>query len=169
MRATRIMVLAAAAMLAGCAGYQLGPSNGLPAGARSVSIQPFVNKTHEPRISEYLAMSLRRQLQAEGSYRLQTSGAPDILLTGEITRFSRTGLSYATNDVLTPSEYTLTLTAKVTARNANTGRVIFANDVTGQTFLEIGSDLGSAEREAMPILTEKVAQSVINELTDGSW
>jgi len=169
MRASRFMALAAAALLAGCAGYKLGPSNGLPAGARSVSIKPFSNKTHEPRISEYMAMSLRRQLQAEGSYHLQTSGTPDIWLTGEITRFDRSGLSYATNDVLTPSEYTLTLTAQVTARNANTGRVIFQNEVRGQTYINIGGDLGSAEREAMPILTDKVAQSVINQLTDGAW
>jgi hypothetical protein len=169
MRAGKFMALAAAVMLAGCAGYKLGPSNGLPAGARSVSIQPFINKTHEPRISEYMAMSLRRELQGEGSYHLQTSGEPDIWLTGEITRYERSGLSYTTNDVLTPSEYTLTLTAHVTARDANTGRVIFARDARGQTYINIGSDLGAAEREAMPILTDKVAQSIINQLTDGTW
>src|SRR6185369_17073313 len=39
-----------AALLAGCAGYRLGPTGGQTAGARSVQINPFVNQTIEPRL-----------------------------------------------------------------------------------------------------------------------
>jgi hypothetical protein len=54
--------------LAGCAGYHLGPSNGLPAGSRSVQVLPFVNHTREPRITEYLGASMRRQFQQDGTF-----------------------------------------------------------------------------------------------------
>ena len=37
-------------LLAGCAGYQLGPTNGLTAGSRSIQVNPFVNQTPEPRL-----------------------------------------------------------------------------------------------------------------------
>lgn len=155
--------------LAGCAGYKLGPSNGLAAGATTVSIRPFVNKTHEPRVTEYLAMSLRKQLQQDGTFRLETSGAPDIMVTGEILHFQRSSLSYTTNDVLTPQEYVLQLDARVIARDTASGRVRMDREVHGQTFLRIGDDLGSSERQAIPILTDEVARSAIDLLADGSW
>ena len=84
-----LLTVCLAAFLAGCAGYKLGPTNGLPAGSRSVEVRPFVNKTKEPRITEYLASSLRKQLQQDGSFRLETSGRGDILVTGQITSFTR--------------------------------------------------------------------------------
>src|ERR1700733_11115429 len=113
-----------AAFVAGCAGYKLGPSNDMAAGSRSVEVRSFVNKTREPRITEYLAASLRKQFQQDGSLRLETSGRGDILVTGVINRFDRSGLSYQTNDVLTPQEYTLGLVAHVVAVNVNTGKTI---------------------------------------------
>jgi len=167
---TRLFLCAATAVvLAGCAGYKLGPTNGMTAGSRSVAIRPFVNKTHEPRVAEYLAMSMRRRLQQDGTFRLETSGAPDIVVTGEITRFERSGLSYTTNDVLTPQEYTLTLFARVVARDLTTGRTNFDHEFAGRTFLRIGEDLGSAEREAMPVLTDELAREAVTQLVDGSW
>src|SRR5580658_6900826 len=96
----RALLSILALTLAGCAGYKLGPTNGIPAGSRSVQIRPFANKTREPRVTEYVAISMRKLLQQDGTYRLETSGRPDILVSGEITQFARTGLSYQTNDVL---------------------------------------------------------------------
>jgi hypothetical protein len=141
----------------------------MDAGDKSVAIRPFVNKTHEPRVSEYLAMSLRRALQVEGTFRLETHGSPDIFLSGEILRFERSGLSYTTNDVLTPQEYVLTLDARFVAREAGSGRVMFDRQIRGQTFLRIGNDLGSSEREAIPVLTDDLARSAIDQLADGKW
>src|SRR3954447_7535867 len=52
-----------AVLLAGCAGYRLGPTSGQVAGARSVQINPFTNKTLEPRLGDYVTGSLRKNLQ----------------------------------------------------------------------------------------------------------
>ena len=41
-----------AGLLAGCAGYQLGPTGGQTAGARSIQINPMDNRTLEPRLGE---------------------------------------------------------------------------------------------------------------------
>ena len=46
------LALALGALLTGCAGYQLGPTNGTPAGSRSVEVALFPNRTLEPRLSE---------------------------------------------------------------------------------------------------------------------
>jgi hypothetical protein len=165
----RLLLLLGAALLAGCAGYKLGPTNGLPAGSRSVEVRSFVNKTREPRVTEYLAASMRKQLQQDGSFRLETSGRGDILIMGEITRFDRTGLSYQTNDVLTPQEYTLGLVAHVVAINVNTGKTNLDKAVFGRTYIRIGNDQSSAERQAIPLLTDDLARNAVSLLVDGDW
>jgi hypothetical protein len=165
----RLLPLLLVAALAGCAGYRLGPSNGLPAGSLSVQVLPFVNHTREPRISEYLSASMRRQFQQDGTYRLQTAGLPDLLVTGEITRFERTELSYTTNDVLTPQEYTLILTANVVARDAASGKTNVNRTVQGRTYIRAGNDLSSSERQAMPNLADDLARNAVSILVDGAW
>jgi hypothetical protein len=155
--------------LAGCAGYKLGPTNGLSSGSRSVAVNGFINQTREPRISEYLAASFRRQFQQDGTFRVETQGGADILMTGEIIRFDRTGLSYQTNDVLTPQEYTLTMVAHVVAKEAHSGRVEMDRNVQGRTYIRLGADQSSAERQAIPMLTDDLARNAISLLVDGAW
>jgi len=165
----RLLPALLAAALAGCAGYHLGPTNGRPPGSVSVQVLPFVNHTREPRISEYLGASLRRQFQQDGTFHLQTSGTPDLEVTGEIIRFERIELSYATNDVLTPQEYTLILTANVVARDPVSGKTNLNRAVQGRTYIRAGNDLASTEREAMPNLAEDLARNAVSLLVDGPW
>jgi PBP1b-binding outer membrane lipoprotein LpoB len=167
MRLCLLIILAVA--LSGCAGYKLGTTNGVVAGSRTVKFRPFVNKTTEPRVTEYLSNSLRKQLQQDGTFRLETSGSPDILVTGEITRFDRNGLSYEEGDVLTPQEYTLRMQAHITATDVRTGKVFISRTVQGITYIRIGNDEYSAERQAIPILTDTVARNAISLLVDGQW
>src|SRR5688572_19337034 len=91
--------------LMGCAGYRLGPTNGMPAGSRSVQVNLFENLTWEPRLTEPVATSLRRALQQDGTYRLATRGDADIIVEGTITEFDRSGLSFDPRDVLTVRDY----------------------------------------------------------------
>jgi hypothetical protein len=112
---------------------------------------------------------LRKQFQQDGTYRLETAGNGDILVTGEIIRFNRTGLSYQTNDVLTPQEYTLSLVAHVVAVNVNSRKTILNRDVAGRTYIRIGNDQSSAERQAIPMLTDDLARNAVSLAVDGDW
>src|SRR5689334_21050530 len=56
--------------LTGCAGYHVGPVNGLGAREKSVQINPFVNKTLEPRLTDAVTHELRREVQRDGTYEL---------------------------------------------------------------------------------------------------
>ena len=49
----------------GCAGYRLGPVNGVAAGARSVQVKFFDNQTLEPRLVSAVNHSLRQRLQQQ--------------------------------------------------------------------------------------------------------
>jgi hypothetical protein len=167
MRRALLSILALA--LAGCAGYKLGPTNGIPAGSRTLKIEPFANRTQEPRVTEYLAISMRKLLQQDGTYRLETSGRPDILVSGEISKFQRKGLAYQTNDALTPSEYTLTLVARVVAVDLHSGKTNLDREVSGLTYIIIGNDQSSAERQAIPLLADSLARNAVSLLVDGVW
>lgn len=162
-------LLCLAALAAGCAGYRLGPTNGETAGARSVQVSFFQNETREPRLVDAVSSALRKRLQQDGTYRLDTHGQGDIVLTGTLTRFDRAGVSYQPGDVITVRDYNLVLTAKVTATERATGRVIFERLVTGKSTMRIGADLGSAERQAVPLVAGDLAKNAAALLVDGAW
>jgi hypothetical protein len=155
--------------LCGCAGYRLGPSNGTVAGAQSVQISPFSNQTMEPRLGDAVTTALRHDVQSDGTFRLATEGSADIIVTGVITRYDRHELSLVPTDVLSVSDYRVTATAQVTARQTSTGKVLFDKTITGYTLVQVGSDLTSSERQALPKLAEALAKNVKALLVDGNW
>jgi hypothetical protein len=158
-----------AVILAGCAGYRLGPTNGASAGARSVQIIPFANKTLVPQLGDSVMNSLRKNLQRDGTYRVETHEEGDIILSGTITAYQRTQLSVQPADVLTVLDYQIIMTAQITARERATGKIIFNQAVKGRTSLRAGNDLTSAERQAIPLLTDDLAKKTTGLLVDGTW
>lgn len=155
--------------LFGCAGYHLGPSNGLAAGDKSIQVVPFTNRTLEPRLTDAVTAQLRKQLQHDGTFRLATHDDGDIVVTGIITKYTRHELSFQPADTLTARDYRLSLTAQVTARERISGKVVLDQEITGFTLLRVGPDLVSSERQGLPLLATDLAKNVTSRLADGSW
>ena len=155
--------------LAGCAGYRVGPTNGLAAGEKSVQVNFFQNKTFEPRLVEAVNSALRKNLQKDGTYRLNTRDEGDIIITGEIVRFNRSPLSFQAADIITVRDYTLSLTAKIVATDRTSGKIILQREVSGKTTIRAGTDLASAERQAVPLLADDLAKNATALLADGTW
>jgi Lipopolysaccharide-assembly len=162
-------ICALAWLLTGCAGYHLGPAGGQTSGSRTVQVEPFVNKTLVPRLSDYVMISLRKNLAQDGTYRLDTHDDGDVILTGEITSYQRTAISVQSTDVLTAVDYEISMTAQVTARERISGKIIFQKPITAKTALRAGADLNSAEREEIPLLTDDLAKKATSLLVDGIW
>ena len=156
-------------VLTGCAGYRLGPVNGLEAGEKSIQVNAFGNHTLQPRLTDELALQLRKELQRDGTYHLATDGDADLIVTGSITRYQRIEVTLASNDILTVRDYRLTLTAQVVARERATGKVLLDQAVSGFTLIRVGSDLPSSERQAMPLLAEDLARKVTALVVEGKW
>ena len=164
-----LFVCASALALTGCLGYTLGPTNRQIAGARSIQIDPIVNKTLEPRLSEYLNTALRQDLQRDGTYRLETHGDGDIIVSGVITNYHRVELSFQPQDVITVQDYEIIMVAQITARERATGKVILDHSVKGHAILRVGNDLTSSERQAIPLMAEDLAKKTTALLVDGMW
>ena len=156
-------------MLAGCAGYHLGPVNGGIAGDKSIEVLPFNNQTLQPRLGEALTQSLRQRLQTDVTYHLATGGAGDVVVTGVIRNYEREGLGYLNTDSATPENYRVGVIVHVTARDRVSGKLLLDKDVKGHTLVHIGADLASAERQALPLLAEDLAQNIVEILTEGTW
>jgi len=163
------VLLSLALLPSGCAGYRLGPTNGVAAGEKSIQIIPFANHTMEPRLGDAVTIQMRKQLQRDGTYRLATHEDGDILVSGAVTHYRRQEVSFIPTDVLTVRDYRLSLTAQVTARERTTGKVLFEQPVTGSTLIRVGADLTSSERQALPLLAGDLARNVTARLVDGTW
>ncbi len=164
-----LLALCVMLLFAGCAGYKLGPTNGLEAGARSIQINPPFNTTFEPRIAVALNQQLRKQLQRDGTYRLETRGEGDVIVTTTIVGYEKVGESFEPRDTLTVRDYRVHLIARVTAYDRVSGKKIVDRDFHGRTTVQPAGDQASAERQALPLLTEDLARNITSALVDGEW
>ena len=47
--------------------------------------------------------------------------------------------------------------------------MLLDKDIKGHTLVHIGDDLASAERQALPLLADDLAQNIAELLTEGAW
>lgn len=156
-------------LISGCAGYHLGPVNGAVAGGKSILVVPFNNQTLQPRLGDVLTQSLRQRIQQDGTLRLVTHGTGDVLLTGVIHEYRRFAIGYLSTDAVTPEDFRVEVSAHVTARDSVSGKLLIDKDVSGYTLVHVGSDLASAERQALPELADDLAQNINELISDGAW
>jgi hypothetical protein len=162
-------VFATSAMLAGCAGYHLGPVNDAVAGEKSIEILPFNNQTLEPRLGDAVTQALRERLQTDGTYHLATRTPGDVVVSGVITSYNREGLSFLNTDVATTENYRVGILAHVIVRERASGKVLLDKIVNGYTLVHVGTDLADAERQSQPLLAEDLAHNVAELITEGAW
>ena len=165
----RFWATALALGLCGCAGYRLGPAHPELTSGKTIQVNFFVNRTLEPRLVEAVNRALRKSLQQDGSYKLNTRGDGDVIVNGAVLRYERQGVSFQPNDILTVRDYQVTLTVKVTATERASGKVMVDREVTGRTTVRVGSDLPSADRQALPLLADDFARKATTLLVEGTW
>jgi hypothetical protein len=61
------------------------------------------------------------------------------------------------------------IVALVSARERATGKVLVEREVTGYSTVRIGSDLPSAERQAVPLMADDLGRKVTSILSEGAW
>jgi Lipopolysaccharide-assembly len=169
MRALKIFLpIATAIIFAGCASYHLGPVMDKDEN-HSVEVLPFNNQTLEPRLGDAFTQALRERLQVDATYHLDTHGDGDIVVSGVVRDYKRSGLGYSGTDSITPQNYRLEVTVHIIARERSTGKALLDRDVKGHTLVNVGQDLASAERQALPLLGEDLARNITELLAEGTW
>lgn len=169
MRFLNSLLASAVVLLTGCAGYHLGPVNGVAPGEKSAEILPFNNQTLQPRLGDAVTQALRERLQVDGTYRLASRGSGDIVISGVISRYEREGLGYLNNDSATVQNFRVAVVAHVVVRERASGKLLLERDVKAHTLVNVSPDFASSERQAAPLLAADLAQNVIGLLTEGAW
>lgn len=154
---------------AGCAGYKLGPTNGMVAGSRSIQVNPFQNLTMEPRLTDPVTSQVRKQLQQDGTYTLDTHDEGDIIVIGKLVEYRRYYLTFEPRDVVTPRDFRVQIMAHITVQERSTGRVLIDRNVIGHTTVRSTSDLPNTERQALPLIAEDLARNITAAIVDGKW
>jgi hypothetical protein len=148
-------------------GYHLGPV--LKANYKSVAVVMFKNKTLQPQLEAQVSNGIIRRLQSDGTLRVESKENADIILTGQILHYRRQELRALQTAVLTPREYRINIDARVEARDRVTGDLVLSPKViTGSADTFIGTDLQSAEEQALPLIADDLARQVVSLLTE-SW
>lgn len=159
----------AALLLSGCGGYRLGAVGDVPAGARTIEVQPFDNQTLQPRLGDNMTQAVRERVQTDATYRLVTGETGDLIMSGVIRNYQRDQLGYLNRDASTPQNYRVSVTVHVVVRDRATGQVVMERDIKGHTLINVGPDFASSERQAGPSLAQDAAQSIVSQLTEGTW
>jgi hypothetical protein len=142
----------------------------MKAGEKTIQVRPFSNTTLQPRLSDAVTESLRKQFQQDGTFRLAThDDSGDIILTGVVTQYSRRGMTYQSGDVITVRDFRVDMTAHITATERSTGKVLMDQSITGSNLVRAGSDLTSDERQALPLLAEDLARKITDKIVEGGW
>jgi hypothetical protein len=148
-------------------GYRLGPVSHTD--HKSVAVPMFRNKTLHPQLEAQITNAIIKRFQADGTLRVDSRDDADVVVTGVIIDYTRDELRSVREDVGTAREYRINITAEIEARDGRTGKMIVEKtSVTGKADTFIGSDLQSAEFQALPLAADDMARQVISLLTE-SW
>ena len=187
------LLAAAALLLSGCAGYELGDAKpSAYSGIDNLHVPTFRNETLEPRLSSLVTNAVVRELQADGTYRISNRGNANAILVGQITQIRKTQLRAARTDTLESQELRMLLYVSFHLEDPVTGEVIrpalpeqreqdsfsdrrieerpaYASQgqVVGTTIQFVDPNFQVGERNALSIAAQDAATKMVGILANG--
>jgi hypothetical protein len=157
-----------ATLLAGCAGYELGPKPPRAmADVQSIAVPMFENQTFEPRIEALITDTVISQLQQDGTYRVVRERDADAVLQAKIIELRRNKARSVRGNTLASSEFNLTLTVRYVVTRRSTGEELMRREAAGTTSFFISNDLQQDERQAIPLAAAKLAAELASQISEG--
>lgn len=155
--------------LSGCAGYRVGDISGRDLqGVRSVYVPAAKNASLEPDLQMVVTNAIIRRFNDDGTLTVNQNSSADSELDLTITNIDHTPIRSSTSDLLITAEYQVRIEATVTYVNRKLGRKIFENvPVNGSTNFFTQADIQEAERQALPLAAEDLANNTVKLVTEG--
>jgi Lipopolysaccharide-assembly len=155
-------------LLGSCAGYRLGPATpGYLRQVHTIAVPTFANSTLVPRIEVLITGTVIKQFQQDGTFKIVDADVADATLKGEIVGVSRSPARSVRGNVLSTTEFNVTMTVKYTLTGRD-GKVLGSpGAVSGSTSFFRGSDVATDERQALPLAAEELARHMVSQLSEG--
>jgi len=165
-RAIWTLCAAGGLLVSGCLGYRVGAVGRLS--YRSIAVPMFQNETQQPQLEAPITNAILKRFQADGTLQVNSEPRADVVVRGRITRYERAVLRYVQTADNNAREYRVSITIVIEARQPNGDVVLPPTTITGATDTFVGSDLQSAEQQALPLVADDLARQVVNLLAE-SW
>ena len=167
----RFLLLAGlAALCAGCAShYQLGTT--LPENLRAVYLPAIRNESGEPSAALRVRQALEKEIRRDGTLRLvndERDAATRLDIT--VTHYEQEAVSYVSTNTQHPSEYRMTLTARVVfvklprpqAGETAETTLWSTTSARGTENFVGGANAVSAKLECLPAAAKNLAETIVD-------
>ena len=155
-------VVAAMALLSGCANYHQGSS--VPKDLRTIAVPTFENASGHPFVEVETTQAVLAEFRRDGTMRIVERENAALEVEGRITGCKLTALRFDHDHPYLGVEYRLTLTADIKVYERATGKVVARlTRVTGDDIFRTESDLPSTERDAIPRAAARLAKTIVSE------
>jgi hypothetical protein len=135
---------------------------------RSVYVPVAKNSSLEADLQVLVTDAIIQRFNNDGTLEVNQTGDADSELDVTLDTVRRSPVASSTSNILTTSEYQLTISAKVTYVNRRLGRKIFENaTVNGTTTYFTQSDILESERQALPLAAQDLANNAVKLVTEG--
>lgn len=162
MRFGKYMVIAAA-LLAGCAGYQRGSS--VPQAMRTIHIPAVENNSVYPMAGAIAAQQILDVLIEDGTFHPTTYEEARLHTQLVLQSVGSDAVRYDRNHTIVPEEYLVTLNLRLYVFDSVTGETLINGKlVSGMEPVLTRGDYQTGILDALPRLSRRLAQNVLDEL-----
>lgn len=157
----------ASLLLPGCAGYQLGGTK--PQRLSHITklhVPTFENDTLEPRLAVLVTNAVIKQIQAGGAYEIVNADEADAVLKGRIDMVDRSQFRAVRTNTLRTSQLLVRLRTSYKIVDGS-GSTVHNGRVNSESYLALASNFQVSERQAFSEAAERMAVTLVNEISDG--
>jgi hypothetical protein len=155
-------------LLAGCAGYTVGPVKPAKlASVNSIAVPTFKNMTLEPRSSVLVTNEVVKRLQNDGSYKVASSASADAVLKGTLVEIRRRPLRSARFNTLKTREMEFEIFIDFTLEDARTREVLADGRARGSSQIFLDENFQLTERQALNDAAAEAARDLVTRLSEG--
>lgn len=161
------LLIALVLATAGCGYHVSGLGSTPPGGASRICVDTFRNRTAEPFLDVGVTNAVIRRLQRGRVFQVVGCDQAEAVLTGAVTRYQSSPVSYDSQDNVSEYRAQMTLTVRLEAvdsgRHLWQGRLERKEEFTTSGNLALQED---RERETQGVLAEYLADDLYERLTD---
>lgn len=149
--------------LSGCAGYQRGSS--VPEAFHTIHVPAFENQTRYPMVGAVATQQFLDTLIEDGTFDPEELDTARLRLQVIVTDFQADSVRYDRNNTIVPTEYYLTMQAKVFLYDAHTGETyINGKQIHATEVMLTRNEFQTGVTDVIPRLSRKLAKNLLDEL-----
>jgi hypothetical protein len=155
-------------LLSACGYTLVGRGTSLPPHIQTVSIPIFFNKSGEPNIEFEITNRIRDGFIEDGRLKLVGDGSSDLILNGDIIKYSLKPIAFDSNDNVT--EYWVEIGVLIRVEDRAKGSIILQQEHYTKWDYKVSQSLTEADVQRLEAIKQagrKLAQEIVSIVVEG--